>query len=115
MNQTPQLVNGSFNQNENNDLGQTVGQTQILGANPNMDNSQMIGVSQNPMAYNSQMLVSHQLGSTVEPDRQRMYIVVQLPGREIEITKLYEDNTWTQYILLSQYHKIYMIYLRREY
>ena len=25
-------------------------------------------------------------------ERRRMYLVVQLPGREIEITKLYEDN-----------------------
>ena len=93
MNQITQPLNGSFNPNENIDLGQTVGQTQIMGVNPNMANSQMVGMSQNPMAYNSQLLGSHQLGSTVDPNRQRMYIVVQSPGREIEITKLYEDNT----------------------
>ena len=93
MNQMPQPINGSFNPNVNNDLGQTVGQTQILGVNPNMVNSQMIGVSQNPLAYNSQQLGSQQLGSTYNPNRQRMYIVVQSPGREIEITKLFEDNT----------------------
>jgi len=93
MNQMPQPINGSFNPNVNNDLGQTVGQTQILGVNPNMANSQMIGVSQNPLAYNSQQLGSQQLGSTYNPNRQRMYIVVQSPGREIEITKLFEDNT----------------------
>ena len=93
MNQIAQPLNGSFNPNENIGLGQTVGQTQIIGVNPNMANSQMVGMSQNPMAYNSQLLGSHQLGSTVDPNRQRMYIVVQPPGREIEITKLYEDNT----------------------
>ena len=93
MNQMPQPINGSFNPNVNNDLGQTVGQTQILGVNPNISNSQMIGVSQNPLAYNSQQLGSQQLGSTYNPNRQRMHIVVQSPGREIEITKLFEDNT----------------------
>ena len=93
MNQITQPLNGSFNPNENMDLGQTVGQTQIMGVNPNMANSQMVGMSQNPMAYNSQLLGSHQLGNTVVPNKQRMYIVVQSPGREIEITKLYEDNT----------------------
>ena len=93
MNQIAQPLNGSFNPNENIDLGRTVGQTQIMGVNPNMANSQMVGMSQNPMAYNSQLLGSNQLGSTVDPNRQRMYIVVQLPGREIDITKLYEDNT----------------------
>jgi hypothetical protein len=93
MNQAAQPLNGSFNPNENNDLGQTVGQTQILGVNPNMANTQMVGMSQNPMAYNSQLPGSQQLGSTVDPNRQRMYIVVQSPGREIEITKLFEDNT----------------------
>jgi hypothetical protein len=58
-----------------------------------MANTQMVGMSQNPMAYNSQLPGSQQLGSTVDPNRQRMYIVVQSPGREIEITKLFEDNT----------------------
>ena len=93
MNPTPEPLNGSLNHDENDNLGQTVGQTQILGTNPNMANSQMVGASQNPMGYNSQVPGSHQLGSTINPDRQRMYIVVQSPGREIEITKLFEDNT----------------------
>ena len=35
-----------------------------------------------------------QWGSRGQPLRRRVYIAVQLPQREIEVTKLYEDNAY---------------------
>ena len=78
----------SLNQpNENLELGQTIEQTQPID-NQIISNQQMVGVSQNGMILNSQLL-----GSTTQSFKQRLYIVVQMPGREIEITKLYDNNT----------------------
>ena len=80
-------INSLNPQNENVELGQTLEQTQLID-NQIMNNQQMVGASQNGMVLNSQ-----QLGSSIQPFKQRLYIVVQIPGREIEITKLYDNNT----------------------
>ena len=94
-------INNSINQNNPLNLGNN---------NINMNVPTVLGGSQNAFTNNinnTQMSQSQQiLNGTMKPNdymlgsiytngnkRQRMYIVVQLPGREIDVTKLYEDNT----------------------
>ena len=92
-------LNNSINQNNPLNLGNN---------NINMNNPTVLGTSQNAFTNNiNNTQISQQiLNGTIKPNdymlgsiytngnkRQRMYIVIQLPGREIEVTKLYEDNT----------------------
>ena len=93
-------LNNSINQNNPLNLGNN--------NNINMNVPTVLGTSQNAFTNNiNNTQISQQiLNGTIKPNdymlgsiytngnkRQRMYIVVQLPGREIEVTKLYEDNT----------------------
>ena len=88
-------INGSINLNNLNNTNSNLVQTKLIKSNnPNMLgntqitlNSQGQNVIYNPKIYNSQ-----QVGGIVQPSRIRMYLVVQLPQREIEITKLYDYN-----------------------
>ena len=61
----------------------------VINNNQNNQNNNNYGVYQ-PKTPNDFMLGSKYTNGN---ERKRMYLVVQLPGREIEITKLYEDNT----------------------
>ena len=61
----------------------------VINNNQNIQNNNNYGVYQ-PKTPNDFMLGSKYTNGN---ERKRMYLVVQLPGREIEITKLYEDNT----------------------
>ena len=75
--------------------------TQALNEGDALVQANMLNSSQNGNNGNQEQLYTSgkkndfMLGSTYDngEERHRMYIVVQLPGREIEITKLYEDNT----------------------
>ena len=80
--------------NSNINLGQTLGQTQLVRSSPNnLGNTQVTINSQGQrVIYPSQLNNSQQIGNTSQPTRIRMYLVVQLPQREIEITKLYDYN-----------------------
>ena len=57
--------------------------------NNGLNNTQNISQVYHPRKGNDYMLGSTYINGK---KRQRMYLVVQLPGREIEITKLYQDN-----------------------
>ena len=92
LNLNGQGLNNSLNPNENNNLVQTISQNQLVtsinnGQGPILANGQ----SQLPI-YQSDTVNKPVLGSTAQQRKQRMYIVAQLPQREIEITKLYECN-----------------------
>jgi hypothetical protein len=87
-------LNSDLNQNINNDFGQTVIQNQLI---PSINNSGgQILASGQPLGsniYQSNGINNQPLTSTAQPRQQRMYlVVVQMPQREIEITKLYEGN-----------------------
>ena len=88
-------VNNTFNQGQNMNINNNnfIGSSQNGLNNTINNNSQMI--SQQPMTNYSLKGNDFNLGSRYSngKERRRMYIVVQLPGREIEITKLYEDNS----------------------
>ena len=103
-NNTP--LNNSLNLNSNNniDLNPTINQNQIIKSmnsnninnvyNNNVSGIQNIVQSQGQgqIPYNSYAGNSQQLGNNGQQrPEQRVYIVVQLPQREIEITKLYES------------------------
>ena len=98
--------NNSINLNSNNnlDLNPTINQNQIIRSinsnninnvyNNNLSGIQNIGQSQEQgqIPYNSYSGNSQQLVMKGQQRlEQRVYIVVQLPQREIEITKLYES------------------------
>lgn len=98
--------NNSLNLNSNNnlDINPTLNQNQIISniKNSNINNlhnnnlSGIQNISQNQgkdqIAYNSYVGNSQHLGNNGQQrPEQRVYIVVQLPQREIEITKLYES------------------------
>ena len=98
--------NNSLNLNTNNnlDLNPTINQNQMIRSinsnninnvyNNNLSGIQNIGQSQGQgqIPYNSYAGKSQLLGNNGQPlPEQRVYIVVQLPQREIEITKLYES------------------------
>ena len=98
--------NNSLNLNSNNnlDINPTLNQNQIITSikNSNINNlhnnnlSGIQNISQNQgkdqIAYNSYVGNSQHLGNNGQQrPEQRVYIVVQLPQREIEITKLYES------------------------
>ena len=74
------------NMNDQYNLGAS---NNVINNNQNIQNNNNYGVYQ-PKTPNDFMLGSKYTNGN---ERQRMYLVVQLPGREIEITKLYEDNT----------------------
>ena len=88
-------VNNNFNQGQSMNINNNnfIGSSQNGLYNTINNNSQMI--SQQPMTNYSLKGNDFNLGSRYSngKERRRMYIVVQLPGREIEITKLYEDNS----------------------
>ena len=88
-------VNNTFNQGQSMNINNNnfIGSSQNGLNNTINNNSQMI--SQQPMTNYSLKGNDFNLGSRYSngKERTRMYIVVQLPGREIEITKLYEDNS----------------------
>ena len=88
-------VNNNFNQGQSMNINNNnfIGSSQNGLNNTINNNSQMI--SQQPMTNYSLKGNDFNLGSRYSngKERRRMYIVVQLPGREIEITKLYEDNS----------------------
>ena len=90
----------SLNQNQNIPLSKSINMNMNdqynLGASNNViNNNQNIQNNNNYGVYQPKTPNDFMLGSkyTNGNERQRMYLVVQLPGREIEITKLYEDNT----------------------
>ena len=74
------------NMNDQYNLGAS---NNVINNNQNSQNNNNYGVYQ-PKTPNDFMLGSKYTNGN---ERKRMYLVVQLPGREIEITKLYEDNT----------------------
>ena len=88
-------VNNTFNQGQSMNINNNnfIGSPQNGLNNTINNNSQMI--SQQPMTNYSLKGNDFNLGSRYSngKERRRMYIVVQLPRREIEITKLYEDNS----------------------
>ena len=88
-------VNNTFNQGQSMNINNNnfIGSSQNGLNNTINNNSQMI--SQQPMTNYSLKGNDFNLGSRYSngKERRRMYIVVQLPRREIEITKLYEDNS----------------------
>ena len=69
-------INNSLNNGNNINMnGQTINNTQIVSI---------------PMKPNDYLLGSKYANGT---NRRRLYIVVQMPGRELDVNKLYEDNT----------------------
>ena len=80
-------LNQSLNPNVVTNLDKTIGQTQLIKNEQNIVNSQIIGQSNQIALYQSQ------LGNSDNLMYQRFYLVVQLPQREIDITKLYGYNT----------------------
>ena len=76
----------NMNMNDQYNLGAS---NNVINNNQNIQNNNNYGVYQ-PKTPNDFMLGSKYTNGN---ERKRMYLVVQLPGREIEITKLYEDNT----------------------
>ena len=69
-------INNSLNNGNNINInGQTINNTQIVSI---------------PMKPNDYLLGSKYANGT---NRRRLYIVVQMPGRELDVNKLYEDNT----------------------
>ena len=84
---------GDLNQNINNDMGQTIVQNQLVSSiNNNGGQILTAGQSQGPILYQSNTANNNAFRSTTQKVPQRMYIVVQMPQREIEILKLYEYN-----------------------
>ena len=81
-------INGSFNNNF--DLGNTVAETQLIKGTNFPGNGQMTGLSQGNQVLQSYPGGSKQLINKSQANSQRVYLVVQLPQREIEITKLYD-------------------------
>ena len=73
--------------NTNVDFGKTISKVQYIDNNPNL------GPNQSLANYQSQNGNLRQLGNMNEPECQRVYLVVQLPQREIEITKLYDYHS----------------------
>ena len=76
----------NMNMNDQYNLGAS---NNVINNNQNIQNNNNYGVYK-PKTPNDFMLGSKYTNGN---ERKRMYLVVQLPGREIEITKLYEDNT----------------------
>ena len=76
----------NMNMNDQYNIGTS---NNVINNNQNIQNNNNYGVYQ-PKTPNDFMLGSKYTNGN---ERKRMYLVVQLPGREIEITKLYEDNT----------------------
>ena len=76
----------NMNMNDQYNLGAS---NNVINNNQNNQNNNNYGVYQ-PKTPKDFMLGSKYTNGN---ERKRMYLVVQLPGREIEITKLYEDNT----------------------
>ena len=89
-------INKSINLNNLNNANTNLEQTQLIKSNnPNpLGNTQITTNSQGPkLIYNPQVYNSQQDGGIIQPSGIRMYLVVQLPQREIEITKLYDYNS----------------------
>ena len=81
----------SQSQNQNISLNNNMNdQYNVIPPNNGIDNTQTKTGIYQPKTPNDFMLGSKYANGD---ERHRMYIVVQLPGREIEITKLFEDNT----------------------
>ena len=95
-------VNNTFNQGQSMNINNNnfIGSSQNGLNNTINNNSQMI--SQQPMTNYSLKGNDFNLGSRYSngKERRRMYIVVQLPGREIEITKLYFSEKMIVFIEL---------------
>ena len=88
-------MNNSNNQNNLNNSNTNLGQTKLIKSNypNNLGNTQItVGSQGQRVIYNPQIHNSQQVGGIVQPSKIRMYLVVQLPQREIEITKLYDYN-----------------------
>ena len=83
------VINTTLNTNQNNNLNSQY----VLGGSQSGINS-MPNISQEPTAKRVLKGNDYMLGSKYinGKKRYRMHLVVQLPQREIEITKLYEDN-----------------------
>ena len=83
------VINTTLNTNQNNNLNSQY----VLGGSQSGINN-MRNISQEPTAKRVLKGNDYMLGSKYinGKKRYRMHLVVQLPQREIEITKLYEDN-----------------------
>ena len=83
------VINTTLNTNQNNNLNSQY----VLGGSQSGINN-MPNISQEPTAKRVLKGNDYMLGSKYinGKKRYRMHLVVQLPQREIEITKLYEDN-----------------------
>ena len=95
------IPNPDIRPNINNNLAQSVEQNQLVSSiQPNNSGGPILksGQGVGGVPYQSSFVNSQQLGQSGQiwnrnqPQRRRVYIAVQLPQREIEVTKLYEDN-----------------------
>ena len=85
--------NEQTNLNENIDLTNTNNQVQYTDNNLHLGNTQYLGQNQGSGNYQSQIGNLKNGRNSEEPEYQRVYLVVQLPQREIEITKLYDYHS----------------------
>jgi hypothetical protein len=85
--------NEQTNLNENIDLNNTNNQVQFTDNNLHLGNTQYLGQNQGSGNYQSQIGNLKNGRNSEEPECQRVYLVVQLPQREIEITKLYDYHS----------------------
>ena len=113
-NTTSQPINTNINTDQNisatpniNEINTNIGTNSLDNINNNtlpVSNSITVGnnIYANDLANNSNQIIN----ATMKPNdyllgskyangnyRRRLYIVVQLPGRELDVNKLYEDNT----------------------
>ena len=113
-NTTSQPINTNINTDQNisptpniNEINTNIGTNSLDNINNNtlpVSNSLTVGnnIYANDPANNSNQIIN----TTMKPNdyllgskyangnyRRRLYIVVQLPGRELDVNKLYEDNT----------------------
>ena len=81
-------LNGTYNQNF--DLGQTIGDTQVVKPINNIpgNSGHMLSLNQGNKVNPSYIGNSKQLVKSSQPPSLNVHLVVQLPQREIEITKL---------------------------
>ena len=96
VNQSLNISNQNVNDtNLNNNLNNSLPQTQILKSNNIQGNIPTLGELHQATIYQSQN-GNHHLGKTNQQSNKRVYLVVQLPQREIEITKLFEYHCLAQ-------------------
>ena len=107
LNPTDTNLKESLNPNSNinnNNLSQSIQQNQLVSSiqpnnngDPLLKSGQIVGgipyqSYQSNLGNSQQIGQTGYIGSRAQPLRKRVYIAVQLPQREIEVTKLYEDN-----------------------